>query len=153
MGEFRVSQTIEVPIYRVWERLADIGAIAEWNPGVTKSYTTHHGKATTGVGASRHCDLGGSHFLDEDVVTFEKQQAITFRIVKSNMPFKSADIRFTLVPHEQDPSATQVTCSPIYKLKYGPVGELLDTLMVRKQYRTGMKNLLAGLKNDLESRQ
>lgn len=151
MGEFEVTETIHAPIYAVWGRLAEVGSIAEWNPSVKKSYTTS--EAATGFGASRHCELGGSNYLDEDVVTFKRQEAITFRITKTNMPFKSADIRFTLHKDDGDPGATCVTCSPIYKLKYGPVGELLDAVMVRKQYRAGMKGLLVGLKEDLEGKQ
>lgn len=151
MGEFEVTETIHAPIDNEWERLADIGAIAERNPGVKKSYMIS--ATSTGNGASRHCELGGSNYLDEDVVTFQTQQAITFRIVKTNMPFKRADIRFTLDKVDSDPDATLVSCSPIYKLKYGPVGELLDAIMVKQQYRKGMKGLLLGLKEDLESAQ
>lgn len=148
MGEFEVTATIHAPIYEVWARIADIGAIAEWNPGVKKSYATSD--PSTGKGATRHCDLNGSNSLDEQVVTFEKQRAITFRITKSNMPFKAADIRFKLARDDKDSATTLVTVSPVYKLKYGPVGEILDAIMIRKQYQQGMKRLLAGLKDDLE---
>jgi uncharacterized protein YndB with AHSA1/START domain len=151
MGTFQVETTIKAPVAAVWERLAgDIGSIAEWNPGVKESYVLDEAKKS-GLGAQRHCDLGANNHLEEQVVKFEEEQAITFRITESNMPFAHADIRFRLSPQQTD--TTVVTCSPDYKLKYGCIGELLDECMVKSMYQKGMKNLLAGLKKDVESSQ
>jgi len=146
MGEFAVSTDIRAPVDQVWSRLADIGAIAEWNPGVQESYVTNN--QTHGVGACRRCNLGGSNTLDEEVVAFDANREIIFRITRTNLPFERADIRFEL----QSPSATttKVTCSPVYKLKYGFLGQVLDKVAVQRQYRNGMQNLLSGLKKDLE---
>jgi hypothetical protein len=41
----------------------------------------------------------------------------------------------------------------MYKIKYGPLGSLMDLVMVRRTYAQGMDNLLAGLKDYVESRQ
>lgn len=154
MGKFEVSEAIRAPTHIVWARLADIGTIlmeAEWNtrsPGVEKSYTTDP-LGAGGLGESRHNEISGY-----TVVTFEEQRAVMFRNVKSknlcNLPFKSADIRLTLCEDEDDARSTIVTCSSIYKPKYGLFGEFLDAVMVRKQYRKLMKMLLAGLKEDVE---
>lgn len=59
-----------------------------------------------------------------------------------------ADIRFYL--REEDDGKTAVTCSPDYTLKYGPVGSLMDKLMVHNTYRKGMESLLRGLKQYVE---
>ncbi len=75
-------------------------------------------------------------------------QALTMRIVGTNLPFRSADIRFTLEDHGGE---TQVTVSPVYALKFGILGRVLDSLFVRRQYRRGMVNLLQGLKQNVES--
>lgn len=149
MGTFATSTTIAAPITAVWHALADIGNIAAWNPGVVDSYTTSEGQ-TEGVGATRYCDLGGSNFLDESVVTWRPEQALTMRITDTNMPFKTADIRFTLQPRNQQ---TEVTVSPIYELKYGLLGKLMDALFVKRTYRKGMDALLAGLKSHVEEKQ
>lgn len=154
MNEFTVNTTINAPVDAVWAALADIGDIAAWNPGVQASHTTS--AQAEGVGACRHCDLGGKNYLDEEVVTWRENEAITFRIVGTNMPFDSADpqggdsaphIRFTLTPIGDQ---TQVTCSPIYKLKYGVAGTLMDKLFVARTYKSGMEGLLAGLKKHVE---
>lgn len=145
MTEFAEHITINAPQEKVWAALADIGGIHLWNPGVVGSHQTSAGAVA--VGATRHCDLGGKNYLDEEVVKHDAPNAITFRIVGTNMPFKSADIRFTLQPNG---AATEVTVSPIYDLKFGPLGSLLDMVMVKRTYQKGMGELLAGLKNHLE---
>ena len=87
---------------------------------------------TTGVGAGRHCDLGGKNYLDEEVVEWEAETGLTMRIIGTNMPFETADIRFTLRSDSGD--STVITLSPQYVLKFGPLGKILDLLFVRRNY-------------------
>ena len=89
------------------------------------------------------------HSLAEQVVEFEPATAITFRITESTLPFKTADIAFTLTDGGQQ-ARTELTVSPTYTLKYGPLGRILDTVAVRRTYRAGMRELLEGLKRHVE---
>ena len=147
MSSFATEIKIDAPVDVVWEVLADYGAIYRWNPGVVASHvTTEEG---TGVGACRHCDLGGRNYLDEEVIEWENSQRLTVRIVGTNLPFKSADIRFTLRPES---GGTVVTVAPLYELKFGLLGKLLDRLYVHRTYEKGMKALLAGLKDYVEGK-
>ncbi|MGB0909129.1 MAG: SRPBCC family protein [Nitrospirales bacterium] len=145
MSEFTEHITISASQERVWAVLADIGRIADWNPGVKHSQQTSVGDVAEG--ATRRCELGGKNYLDEEVVLFEPYHRMTIRITDSNLPFKSADIRFTIEPSG---AHTIVSVSPDYQLKYGWVGRLLDRLMVRAQYHKGMQGLLQGLKTHIE---
>jgi uncharacterized protein YndB with AHSA1/START domain len=145
MTTFEEHIIIDAPVATIWTVLADIGTISVWNPGVEASHSTNE---TLGLGGTRHCDLKGSSFLKEEVVKFELEKAITMRITDSNMPFKYADIRFTLT---SDGHQTSVTVSPEYELKYGIIGTLMDKLMVYNMYKKGMGALLKGLKRHAES--
>lgn len=145
MSEFAESIDISASPEAVWSALADIGRIGEWNPGVFRSEQTSSGDV--GVGATRHCDLGGKNYLDEEVTLFEPYQRMTIRISDTNLPFEFANIRFTLAPTN---GGTSVTVSPEYELKYGVIGRMLDSLIVRAQYRRGMQGLLQGLKTFVE---
>ena len=145
MGTFATSTTVNAPVTAVWQALADIGNIYQWNPGVKASHLTT--EQAEGVGACRYCDLGGRNFLDEKVVTWEPEKALTMRVMGTNMPFKTADIRFTLQPNG---NSTHVTVSPIYTLKYGLVGKLMDRFFVKNTYEKGMQSLLQGLKQFVE---
>jgi uncharacterized protein YndB with AHSA1/START domain len=146
LSSFATDIKINAPVEQVWQALADIGNIYLWNPGVVASHRTT--EQTEGVGACRYCDLGGNNYLDEKVVEWEDNKRLTMRIVGTNLPFKTADIRFTLQP---DHGATVVTVSPDYELRFGLLGVLLDHLYVRRTYLRGMEALLAGLKRHVES--
>ncbi|MFK7803541.1 MAG: SRPBCC family protein [Anaerolineae bacterium] len=146
MNSFKRETIINASADQVWQALADIGEIHQWNPGVVSSKTTSTG--VVGLGATRYCDLGGKNYLDEKVVAWQPNEQITMRITATNMPFAQADIRFYLRP---EGNGTHVTVSPEYKLKYGVVGTILDKLFVEKTYSKGMESLLAGLKEHVES--
>lgn len=145
MSSFETHININAPVDHVWDVLADIGSIYEWNPGVRESYTTS--EVTTGLGAARYCDLGGRNYLDERVVEFEVARNLTMRVTNTNLPFKEVDIHFTL---QTEGDQTRVTCAPEYALKYGPLGALMDRFYVRGIYEKGMRNLLRGLKEHVE---
>lgn len=146
MSTFTTSTTIDAPREHVWAALADIGSIHVWNPGVKASHSTS--EQESGLGATRHCDLGGRNFLDEEVVAFEAGEALTMRITKTNLPLQDVHIRFRL---ESAGEATRVTVSPDYRVKFGPLGAVLDRLFVRRTYEKGMGALLGGLKRHVES--
>lgn len=141
------TKTIEIEAHpdKVWNTLADVGSIADWNTGLAASNSTND---EVGIGATRHCVISQTQSLDEEVVHYEPRQAITFRITRSTMPFQSADIRFTL---DENHSGTTVTVSPVYTLKYGLFGRILDRLLVQRMYGKGMTGLLDGLKNHVEA--
>jgi uncharacterized protein YndB with AHSA1/START domain len=146
MSTFTERTTIDATRQDVWAALADIGNIATWNPGLIGSHRTND---IDGVGGARHCDISTKHSLTEHVVEFEPAAAITFRITDSTLPFKTADIAFTLTDSPIR-DHTEVTVSPTYTLRYGPIGRFLDTVAVRRSYRAGMRELLEGLKRHLE---
>ena len=146
MATFTTSTIINASVDQVWATLADIGSIAVWNPGVRESHLTSDADAC--LGATRHCDLGGRNYLDEEVVEFVAGEALTMRITKTNLPFQHADIRFRLEPQGM---VTHVSVSPEYRMKFGPIGALLDQMMVRRSYEKGMQALLRGLKRHVEA--
>ena len=143
---FGAEITIDAPIERVWEVLADIGSIQAWNPGVRSSHlTTLYG---AGVGAARHCKLAGRRHVDEVVVDWEPLKRLTMRITATNLPFAAADIRFML---RAAASGVIVSVSPTYTVRYGFVGKVLNRLVIGPRYREGMEALLAGLKSHIET--
>ncbi len=146
MSNFTTEIKIDAPVDRVWDTLADIGSIDEWNPGVKRSHVTTDRRE--GLGTGRHCELPGKKHLDETVVDWEPHQRLTMRIVGTNLPLKTAEIRFALRPAG---GGTIVTVSPTYKLKFGPLGTVLDQLFVRRTYLQGMRALLLGLKKHAEA--
>ena len=62
-----------------------------------------------GIGSNALLQPGGNNFLNEEVVAWKPGEQLTMRIVGTNLPFETADIRFTLRPEGEK---TVVTLAP-----------------------------------------
>jgi uncharacterized protein YndB with AHSA1/START domain len=144
---FNEEITVDAPIERVWEVLANLGSNHAWDPGVeATTLTTHHGE---GVGAARHSKLAGRRHLDEVVVDWEPLKRLTMRITATNLPLAGADVRFML---RAATTGVIVSVSPAYSVRYGLLGQVLHWLVIGPRYRQGVAALLAGLKAHVEAR-
>ena len=145
MGYFSVQTKIDAPKEKVWEVLADLGSIYKWNPGVSHSTS----ESTQGEGATRHCDLQNpSGYLEERATNWREGEGFTIDIYESNFPIKRNLVQFSV---EANGNGTIVKVAPDYQFKFGPIGSLLDRLILGRQLRKGMANLLAGLKYHVET--
>ena len=146
MSKLTAQVKINAPAQNVWEVLADLGGIYKWNPGVSHSHSTSEN--SQGDGATRHCDLTQGGYLKEKAIDWREGDGYKIDVYESNLPIERNVVQFTVSP-EGDGTLVSVTVD--YRLKYGPVGALLDTLIVRRQYRKGFSGLLAGLKQYVET--
>ncbi len=133
---------------KVWEILADFGGIYKFNPGVSSSHSTS--SANSGVGATRHCDLLPAGSVEERIFEWKEGQAYKVEIYsgKGTPPFKSAVGQLEAKP---DGNGTLVRMRFEYSLKFGPIGALMDRLMVRSQFSKAIPGILAGLKHYAET--
>ena len=150
MGTFAKTTTVDAPREEVWAVLADIGSISKWSPGVMRSHSTS--TETNGEGATRHCEIAGpggkTGTLEERAFEWREGEGFKIDIYESNLPLKSNVVTFSL---EDAGSGTRVSVSPNYVLKFGPIGVLMDKMMVKRQFEQGMEGLLAGLKYHVET--
>lgn len=140
---------INAPKEKVWEILADFGGVYKFNPNVPTSYCTS--EANGGVGATRHCDLtfqGAS--IEERIVEWHEGHSYTIEIYagKNTPPFKTAIASISV---KKEGNGSIVTGTFDYNLKYGPLGTLMDKLMVRSQFSRAWSRLFAGLKHYAET--
>lgn len=147
MGKFAISTVIDAPEDRVWQTLGDFGNTYRWNPSVVESHSTTD--APNGMGAGRRCDLGKGQWTEETITGWEDGKKMEVAIIDSNVPIKSAVVVFT--SEQVGESQTKVNLDIDYKLKFGPLGVLMDLLMARRMYRKTMTELLAGLKHNIET--
>lgn len=143
-GEIRIKADIK----KVWEAIADLGGIQQYHPAVTKSYYLE-GKRE-GVGAARHCDFKGGSGIDETVIDWREGKEFTLKLHngKKMPPFKNAIGRQSV---RADGDETIVGLTLEYDLKYGPIGALMDFMMVRGQFEKMVPAMLSGLKKHVES--
>lgn len=141
---------INAPKEKVWDVLADFGGIQVFNPTVPKSYTTNG--QNSGVGAQRHCDLSqAGASLEERITEWVDGEKMVIEIyeTKKTPPFKRAFA--TISVHESGPNATTVRGTLDYTIKFGPLGALMDVVMVKSQFGKAWGGLFAGLKHYIET--
>lgn len=146
----RVSSqlTIDAPREQVWEVLADLEAVQDYNPGVKTARLVSD--ASGGLGAGRHCDLAPGGYLVEQVTDWAQGHSYTLAVVDSNLPLAGATAQFFL---EDAGRRTLASVHFDYDVKYGRLGRLLDRLMVSKQLDRAVPAILGGLKRYVEERQ
>jgi carbon monoxide dehydrogenase subunit G len=143
-GEIR----IRAPKEAVWSQLADLGAVQDFNPGVDKSFYTS--ETLQGVGASRHCDLKRFGSVEERIVEWKDGESLKLEIYEANRtpPFRHAHGTLSV---EGDGEESIARMRLDYELKFGPIGKLMDRMMVRSQFQKTVHLTLTGLKRHLES--
>jgi len=145
MNQVTSTAIVNAPIARVWETIADVGTIADWHPGVAKSpvLTGHR----TGMGAARRVELydGGSSV--ETVTSLKEGHSVSVTMTDHTMPM-SVGIATFAVEADGD-ERTRVSMTFAYEMKYGPLGWMLNVLMLRGIMVKVTSNTLAGLDHHL----
>ena len=127
---------------KVWDVLADFPNIADWNGGVKKSFST--GEATSGVGATRHCDLSPTGTLEETIREWTPGEKLVVSIDSATrLPIKQGLATFDLSAGA-DSDSTNVGLTYDYETKWGIAGKAIGGLLDR-QLTKGFSGFLADL--------
>jgi hypothetical protein len=128
------------PPERVWALLSDLEAVQRYNPGVRAA--TIRGARRTGVGAERACELVPKGRVVERVTHWEDGRAVGLEVTESDWP-----IHFMrwVTRLESAGATTRITQSLEYKLKFGPVGWLLDGLVMKRKLTSALDGVFASL--------
>lgn len=149
MTRILFKTTINKPKTEVWPIVADLASVQNYNPGVTKSY--YNSKEKAGVGASRICELAPMGIIEERATNWDEGNSYRLHIlpVEKVPGFKNAYADFNL--KEINANETEVSLEFVWDMKYGFFGQVMNALMVRKQFETGLQGLLDGLKIHIET--
>lgn len=142
----RISRSVEIASDRqaVWAQLADLGAVANWNPNVSSATC---GPVSYGTGATRVCELKPTGRIEETASEWIEGEEIWFAI-GSHGGIRSADMGTVI---SSDGEVTTVTAIADYHLAFGPIGPVIDRLATRRLMGQMMDKTLAGLKEHIES--
>ncbi len=119
--------------------LEDFGNIGQWSSNVVSSDWIGDAR---GVGMERHCDIGGGKFLKERVTELTNDKMV-IEFYEHNMPLKRGQATFALGKKSKE--GVPVTFSVDYQLKFGPIGTLMDKMMVGKMYNKVANDMLEDL--------
>ena len=130
---------------KVWSVLADIGAVENYNPVVTKSYSTSENKQ--GLGASRHCDLLPMGSVEEKIVEWDEGESYKIEIFEGKaIPFKGTG-KFELT---ENGNSTNVKMTFEPDMGNGIYGKIMGFMMKEKMNKM-IDGVVIGLKHHLET--
>jgi hypothetical protein len=147
MSLVHVSRPLAFPVEQVWEKLSDFGGIHRYSAGVQAS-PINPGTPERGLGAERNCQLYDGNHIQERVTEAVQNRSLALEVFDTSMPLKSATARFDLSP-AGDGCVLEMTME--YQVKYGPVGWLMDAMMLNRAMTGSLSNLLAGLEAHLRT--
>ncbi len=140
------SIRINAPPEKVWSVLASLDALDRYDPGVKKSEIISSSRE--GPGSARRCDLVPGGWFKEKVVAFEPHRKLSFELFECALPVRRLKHDYTLTA---EGDGTLVRQRMEYELKLGPIGRLMDAVLVRRKWDAGIKGFFAGLKHYVET--
>jgi ribosome-associated toxin RatA of RatAB toxin-antitoxin module len=137
---------IDAPVEKIWEALSNIENLDKFDPTVKKSTSISMEKS--GFGAKRKVDmLDGKNWFEEKVTVFKPQEALTYELTDCSFPMEGLSHSYSF---ESVGNQTKVKQIMIYTVKFGLLGRILDSLMIRKQTSAGIVKFFNGLKQFTE---
>ena len=140
--------TINAPIEKIWEALSNIENLDKFDPTVKKSTAITQEKS--GIGAKRKVDmLDGKNWFEEKVTLFKINEAIVYQLTDCSFPINGLKHSYSF---EKIGNQTKVKQVMEYTVKFGVLGKILDSLMIRKQTSSGIIKFFNGLKEYAETK-
>ncbi len=145
MSQLSSTKAVQAPLARVWETIADVGTIAEWHPGVERSpvLSAHR----TGLGAVRRVELYDGTSAVEEVTSLDEGRSLTVTMSEFSMPLSRGAATFEVEADGDE--RTLVTMTMDYEMKYGPLGWLMNAVMLRPIIGKLLASVLSGLDHHL----
>lgn len=148
MTTIKHEYSANCPPEALWAVLRDLTAVARYNPQVKSARIS--GRKVSGVGAMRSCDLEPKGRVVERVTDYDEGRELGLEVVESDWPITFMKWVTRIEP---DGSGARLTQSLDYGMKFGPVGWLLDTLMMRRAITRNIGRALEGLIAEAEAMQ
>ena len=147
MPEFTRRVRIDAPSEKVWAVLADFGGVSKWAPTITESRKLT--EANGGVGARRTCTHVKMGEIEEEIVEWEDGRRYSYDFYRGlPMPMKSLNNDWSV---ESDGDGAVVTLRQNFTTKFGPLGSLMESLVLRRMMDKEITVTLAGLKYHTET--
>jgi hypothetical protein len=133
------------PPASVWTLLADLEAVERYNPGVKRAAVV--GTQRSGIGARRSCELSPKGRVIERVTHWEDGKAVGLEVVESDWPIHFMRWVTHIQPNE---GGTRITQSLEYAVKFGPLGWLLDHLVMKRKLTSALDAVFSSMAKQAE---
>ena len=147
MAEVRVARKIDRPSQELWKVISNLGEIYRFHPMVESSPMLS--EETGGVGAKRVCNFTDGRSLVEEVIEWEEGRSYTVAITESFFPVLSPRTTFRIDRLNERQSVVVLRMQ--YTPKWGFIGKIMNTLMMKPMLTRAFRGVLDGL-NDYVSK-
>lgn len=138
---------INASIEKVWDILTDLEQIGNYNPLVKSvKYISENKK---GIGSSRECTFNPKGGAKEKVTAIDPLKSISMEMFESDWPLKY--MGWTNKLHEEN-GQTIVTTITNFQMKFGALGRLMETLVMRPKFNKVLDDLFANFKEYVENK-
>jgi len=127
MSNLQRTLTIPAPAAAVWNTLKDFGGIHRWHPKVERSPLLSSNNE--GLGAERVCHFHDGTSVREEIVEYIDGQRMRVSLSEFSMPLERADA--ILEVRAVSATSSEVTMTMDYDVKYGPLGWVMNNLMMQ----------------------
>jgi ligand-binding SRPBCC domain-containing protein len=146
MGKLTNEIAIKAPLEKIWNTLSTPDLLDKYDPTVKK--TTLISSEKTGVGAKRKVEmLDGKNWFDEKIVDYEPMKKLSYQLTDCSFPIKGLKHTYSF---KTEGGYVKVCQTMEYEVKFGILGKLMDSLMMQKQFDSGIKKFFSGLKEYAE---
>ncbi len=141
MTQVKVHHEVGFSADKVWGLMSDYQNVHRFHPAVEKvSQTTSHEK---GMGAGRVCHFYDGGSIKETVMQWEEGRFFELDLTEGQMPFKTAKV--SLEVRSKGSNRSEVEIAMTYETKFGPLGALMDKMMIRKKLGGMLKQVIIGM--------
>jgi len=151
--QVRARARIHLPVEACWEKLRDFERALQYVPGLTDVRITT--EARQGVGASRVVVHETTGAMDETISEWREGRGFRIRLHRGErgpmLPLRDAYFDYALEPAGEGECDIVMTMQ--YSLGLGPIGTLLDALLVRRLLRRTLGDTALALADNYETDQ
>lgn len=138
--------TINAPLSKVWDVLADFDNVYTWAPSVEHSHALNDKSKVEGAG--RVCSIKGFGKVNEEITQWNESKGIEFTVSDLG-PLKNTLCHFQI--KALNPTTTQLDMTFDYDLKFGVFGKALHSLLMKNRLATSLDHTLGAFKTRIET--
>lgn len=139
---------INAPLEKIWNILETPDLLEKYDPTIKESKLVSTEK--NGPGAKRKIKmLDGKNWFEEKITDYRPNDLITYQLTACSFPIKGLKHSYRF---EKTMSGIKVKQTMEYQVKFGLLGQLMDKMIMKKQFDSGIKKFFGGLKQFAEKR-
>ena len=131
----------------VFNTINDFGSVHQWNPYVRTVNLLSDNNG--GLGSERICYFYDGQELHEKITGFNDGDYIDVNLI--NPPFPVTDMIAKLKVDAEKDGLSKVTMRFEYKVKFGILGKLMNSMMIKSQFIKTGERVLNGLSERLQN--